>query len=75
MDATLDVRALGHDSGSIRGSGLTSWSADQNWVTDRLQRLGGVILETRAPQGSVWYNGVWKGAESQVLIPGIIKIK
>ena len=75
INEALDVRALGHDMGSTQGSGLTSWTADQAWALARQKRLGGVVLETSAPNGSVWFNQAAKGAESQVLIPGIIKVR
>jgi len=75
INEALDVRALGHDMGMTQGSGLTSWTADQAWALARQQRLGGVVLETSAPNGSVWFNQAAKGAESQVLIPGTIKIR
>jgi hypothetical protein len=74
IDAPLDVRALGHDIGYTQGSGLTSWTADQAWALARQQRLGGIVVETVAPEGSVWFNQAAKGAESQVLIPGPIKV-
>lgn len=75
INEALDVRALGHDIGSTQGSGLTSWTADQAWAVARQQRLGGVVLETSAPNGSIWFNQAAKGAESQVLIPGTIKMR
>ena len=75
INEALDVRALGHDMGSTQGSGLTSWTADQAWALARQKRLGCVVLETSAPNGSVWFNQAAKGAESQVLIPGIIKVR
>jgi hypothetical protein len=75
INEALDVRALGHDIGSTQGSGLTSWTADQAWALSRQNRLGGVVLETTAPNGSVWFNQVAKGAESQVLIPGTIRTR
>lgn len=75
INEALDVRALGHDIGSTQGSGLTSWTADQAWALSRQNRLGGVVLETTAPNGSVWFNQAAKGAESQVLIPGTIRTR
>lgn len=72
MDAPLDARAVGHDIGYTEGSGLSSWSANYEWVSARQQRLGGVILETSAPDGSIWFNNTARGAETQVLIPGKI---
>ena len=75
INEALDVRALGHDIGSTQGSGLTSWMADQAWALSRQNRLGGVVLETTAPNGSVWFNQAAKGAESQVLIPGTIRTR
>jgi len=73
IDAPIDARALGHDLGYTQGSGLTSWTADKSWALRRQQRTGGIIVETVAPEGSVWFNA--SGAqfgfpESQVLIPG-----
>jgi hypothetical protein len=75
INEALDVRSLGHDMGSTHGSGLTSWTADQAWALSRQNRLGGVVLETSAPNGSVWFNQAAKGAESQVLIPGTIRTR
>ncbi|MCB1078339.1 MAG: hypothetical protein KDM64_10985, partial [Verrucomicrobiae bacterium] len=69
-DLPLDVRALAHDTGYTKGSGLTSWTADQAWALERQARMGGTVIETTAPQGSVWYNQAAKGVEAQVLIPG-----
>jgi hypothetical protein len=73
MEAPLDVRALAHDTGYTQGSGLTSWTADQAWALARQQRMGGVVLETVAPESSFWFNQAAKGVESQILIPGVVK--
>lgn len=40
---------------------------------ERQGRLGGVILETEAPAGSIWFNQAGKAAETQVLIPGTVR--
>ena len=69
-DLPLDVRVLAHDTGYTKGSGLTSWTVDKAWAVDRQARMGGTIIETTAPQGSVWFNQAAKGVEAQVLIPG-----
>jgi hypothetical protein len=69
-DLPLETLAEGHDAGFTNGSGLTSWTADLRWAQARQARLGGVVIETQAPAGSVWFNQAAKGAESQILIPG-----
>ncbi len=74
-EAPLDIRALAHDTGLTRGSGLTSWTADQGWALSRQLRTGGVVVETVAPEGSIWLNQAAKCVESQVLIPGTVRLK
>lgn len=72
IDASLVDRVLAHDTGFTQGTGLTSWTADLEWAQARQARLGGILLETNAPVGSLWFNQAAKGAESQVLVPGTI---
>ncbi len=77
MDAPLAVRAYVHDRGSssVSRTGLTAWFASKALAMARLQRLGGVMIEAEAPEGSVWYNYAARGAECQVLVPGRVQGK
>lgn len=74
-DESLVVRVLAHDTGYTKGSGLTSWTADQAWALSRQKRMGGVVVETVAPEGSLWFNETARGTESQVLIPGTVRLQ
>ncbi|MCH8512753.1 MAG: RHS repeat-associated core domain-containing protein [Kiritimatiellae bacterium] len=70
-DAPLEVRAIAHDMGNTRGTGFTSWTASRNVAWTRYRNMGGgIIVETKAPVGSIWFNEAFRGLEYQVLIPG-----
>ena len=72
--ASLEFRALAHDGGFTGGSGLTSWTADLRYAQMRQSQTGGVILQSTAPEGSIWMNSAAaQGAEAQVLIPGLTR--
>lgn len=69
-------RAAAHDWGTTAGSGMTSWTADLRFAQMRQSQSGGVILQSIAPEGSVWMNqsGVAFGSvEAQILISGVTR--
>jgi hypothetical protein len=70
---SAEARADMHDSGVTQGSGYTSWTTDSGVAATRQAQNGGVVVQTKAPPGSVHYNQAGKGEEAQVLVPGEVK--
>ncbi|MCA9212435.1 MAG: hypothetical protein KDB27_05185, partial [Planctomycetales bacterium] len=72
-EGSVAARAFNHDLGMTECSGFTSWTASKSWAFARQARMGGIVIEATAPEGSIWFNAAAKGAEYQVLVPGRVQ--